>query len=52
MYMGDVHNVFQANVPASKSLSNRWLVLQHLSGGSMQVYNLSSADDTQLLQNL
>lgn len=50
--MGDVHNVFQANVPASKSLSNRWLVLQHLSGGSMQVYNLSSADDTQLLQNL
>ena len=52
MYMGDVHNVFQANVPASKSLSNRWLVLQHLSGGSMQVYNLSSADDTHLLQNL
>ena len=52
MYMGDVHNVFQANVPASKSLSNRWLVLQHLSGGSMLLSNLSTADDTWLLQNL
>ncbi len=52
MYTGDMHNVFRANVPSSKSLSNRWLVLQHLSGGSIQLNNLSTADDTQLLQTL
>lgn len=52
MCIGDMQNVFRANVPASKSLSNRWLVLQHLSGGAIQLNNLSTADDTRLLQTL
>jgi 3-phosphoshikimate 1-carboxyvinyltransferase len=40
------------NLPSSKSESNRALILNHLSNGLFQVYNVSSADDTQLLIKL
>lgn len=36
-------------LPASKSLSNRWLVLNHVSGSPFMLRNLSDAADTQLL---
>ncbi len=48
----EMQNVFQVNIPASKSLSNRWLVLQYLSRGSIVLNNLSTADDTKLMQKL
>ena len=40
------------NVPTSKSLSNRWLVLNYLSNNAITLSNLSTADDTVLLQTL
>lgn len=40
------------NLPASKSESNRALILNHLSNRLFQVDNVSSADDTQLLIKL
>ncbi len=52
MCSDDMQNVFSVGVPTSKSLSNRWLVLQYLSGGDIELNNLSSADDTRLLQTL
>ena len=39
-------------LPASKSLSNRALVIRHLSGKEFSMENLSDADDTNLLQEL
>lgn len=36
-------------LPASKSISNRLLVMRALSGGALEVENLSAADDTRLL---
>ncbi len=39
-------------LPASKSLSNRWLVLNYVAGSSFVLRKLSEADDTQLLQAL
>jgi len=39
-------------LPASKSISNRLLVMQYLSGGNINVKNLSTADDTVLMQDL
>ena len=46
------HRSFKVNVPTSKSLSNRWLILNYLSNDSLNLHNLSSADDTMLLQTL
>ena len=37
-------------VPASKSLSNRLLIIQALSHNSFEVEDLSDSDDTQLLK--
>ena len=39
-------------LPASKSLSNRGLILQALSQHSFAIHNLSEADDTVLLQSI
>ena len=39
-------------LPASKSISNRLLILQYLYGKSLTVNNLSDADDTVLLSSL
>lgn len=41
-----------AGLPSSKSVSNRALVLNALSGNSSQLHNLSEARDTQLMQAL
>jgi 3-phosphoshikimate 1-carboxyvinyltransferase len=42
----------ETRLPASKSLSNRALILQVLSNGKLQIKNLSDAGDTLLLVNL
>lgn len=39
------------SVPYSKSISNRLLIIRHLSGSTAEIKNISSADDTVLLQN-
>ena len=38
------------SVPYSKSISNRLLIIKHLSGSQAEIKNLSSSDDTVLLQ--
>ena len=38
------------HLPASKSLSNRALILNALAGGAWRIENLSDADDTKVLQ--
>ena len=48
MKTNDIH----IELPSSKSISNRWLVLNHISGYPFVLRNLSTADDTQLLQTL
>ncbi|MBQ0016307.1 MAG: hypothetical protein KBT04_04935 [Bacteroidales bacterium] len=45
-------NDIQISLPASKSLSNRWVVVNYLLKGQMQLRNLSTSDDTQLLRLL
>lgn len=40
------------DLPASKSISNRLLILHALSDGRFNIENLSTADDTVLLKNL
>ena len=39
-------------LPASKSISNRALIIRALSGGHFNIHNLSEADDTQLLASI
>lgn len=46
------HRSFNINVPTSKSLSNRWLVLNYLCNNSLKLHNISAADDTILMQTL
>lgn len=48
MKTNDIH----IELPSSKSISNRWLVLNHVAGYPFVLRNLSTADDTQLLQTL
>ncbi|MEI8007088.1 MAG: 3-phosphoshikimate 1-carboxyvinyltransferase, partial [Bacteroidota bacterium] len=40
------------NLPASKSISNRLLIMQALCGNEFPLVNLSKASDTVLLQKL
>jgi 3-phosphoshikimate 1-carboxyvinyltransferase len=40
------------HLPASKSISNRVLILDALSGGKSKLHNLSDANDTQLMHRL
>lgn len=42
----------QWQLPASKSLSNRWLVINYLYGGKIDIQNLSTAEDTVLMYRL
>ena len=48
MKTNDIH----IELPSSKSISNRWLLLNHIAGYPFVLRNLSTADDTQLLQTL
>lgn len=41
----------EINLPASKSISNRVLVIHSLSGGNATLHNLSDCDDTQVMIN-
>ncbi|MFA7082845.1 MAG: hypothetical protein WC135_09550 [Bacteroidales bacterium] len=41
----------ELNLPSSKSISNRLLIIQYLSKSNKSINNLSQADDTKLLQN-
>lgn len=43
---------YQWELPASKSLSNRWLIVNYLCGGKLEIDNLSQADDTMLLKQM
>ncbi|NLN95493.1 MAG: 3-phosphoshikimate 1-carboxyvinyltransferase [Bacteroidales bacterium] len=40
------------NLPASKSISNRLLIMQYLSNSRIRINNLSKADDTVLMRHL
>lgn len=42
----------EIDLPASKSISNRALIINHLIEGQLQLQNLSGADDTQLMIKL
>lgn len=46
---GDYRNV-RINLPASKSISNRVLVINALAGGEIQVENVSVCDDTYVME--
>lgn len=48
MKTNDIH----IELPASKSLSNRWLVLNYIMGSPFMLKHLSDADDTQLMAAL
>ena len=45
-------NDIRINLPASKSMSNRWLMINHLTGSHFRIGKLSTSDDTKLLRQL
>ena len=45
-------NDIRINLPASKSMSNRWLMLNHIMGSRFRIGKLSTSEDTKLLRNL
>ncbi|MBQ9417242.1 MAG: 3-phosphoshikimate 1-carboxyvinyltransferase [Bacteroidales bacterium] len=45
-------NDLRINLPASKSMSNRWLMLNHLTGSHFRINKLSTSGDTRLLRTL
>ncbi len=45
-------NDIRISLPASKSMSNRWLMINHLSGGHFRINKLSTSGDTKLLRRL
>jgi 3-phosphoshikimate 1-carboxyvinyltransferase len=42
--------IVRIELPSSKSISNRALIIQHLSGNDVEILNLSEADDTIFLE--
>jgi len=42
----------EINLPASKSISNRALIINHLTQNQLQLHNLSMSNDTQLMIRL
>lgn len=42
----------EINLPASKSISNRTLIINHVSNNQLELLNLSGSDDTQLMVQL
>ena len=50
--MDKVSDTIQITLPSSKSLSNRWLMLDYMSRTGIKIKNLSSSDDTQQLARL
>ncbi len=45
-------NDIRINLPASKSMSNRWLMINHLMGSHFRIGKLSTSGDTRLLRKL
>lgn len=45
-------NDIRINLPASKSMSNRWLIINHLLGSHFRIGKLSTSGDTKLLRRL
>lgn len=45
-------NDIRINLPASKSMSNRWLIINHIMGSHFRIGKLSTSNDTKLLRNL
>jgi len=45
-------NDIRIDLPASKSMSNRWLMINHLMGSHFRINKPSSSNDTQLLRKL
>ena len=45
-------NDIRINLPASQSMSNRWLMINHLMGSHFRIGKLSTSDDTKLLRQL
>lgn len=45
-------NDIRINLPASKSMSNRWLMINHLMGSHFRIGKLSTSGDTRLLRQL
>lgn len=45
-------NDIRINLPASKSMSNRWLMINHITGGHFRIGKLSTSGDTRLLRQL
>lgn len=45
-------NDIRITLPASKSMSNRWLMINHLTGGHFRINKLSTSGDTRLLRKL
>ena len=45
-------NDIRITLPASKSMSNRWLMINHLTGGHFRINKLSTSGDTRLLRRL
>lgn len=51
-YRGFADADVSIELPASKSISNRYLILQALSANKQPIHHLSTANDTQLLKSL
>ena len=45
-------NDIRINLPASKSMSNRWLMINHVTGCHFRIGKLSTSGDTRLLRKL
>ena len=45
-------NDIRTNLPASKSMSNRWLMINHITGSRFRITKLSTSADTRLLRKL
>ena len=45
-------NDIRINLPASKSMSNRWLMINHLTNSHFRINKLSTSDDTRLMRRL
>lgn len=50
--MGMEQETIQITLPSSKSISNRWLVLDYMSRTGIKIKNISSSNDTQQLGRL
>lgn len=50
VYYDNASNCISIDLPASKSISNRALILNKLYHNKVQLHNISEADDTQLMQ--